>query len=243
MLVIPAIDIREGKVVRLKKGEFSEQTTYLDEPLSVALKWQEEGAKMIHIVDLDGAFFGMPQNLEVIEEICSNVSIPIQMGGGLRNIELIEKVMDFGVSRVVLGSVAIIKPEILEEALFRFSAKRVVVGIDIKEGKIAISGWQRVYDHKVDEFIMGLRKIGLAEIIVTDIERDGMLSGPNIPLLEELAKKRMGLRIIASGGVSCLPDIIALKRLAEYGVYGVIIGKSLYDGKITLKDALEVAKW
>ncbi|MEK9149159.1 MAG: 1-(5-phosphoribosyl)-5-[(5-phosphoribosylamino)methylideneamino]imidazole-4-carboxamide isomerase [Candidatus Desantisbacteria bacterium] len=243
MLVIPAIDIREGKVVRLKKGEFSEQTTYLDEPLSVALKWQEEGAKMIHIVDLDGAFFGMPQNLEVIEEICSNVSIPIQMGGGLRNIELIEKVMDFGVSRVVLGSVAIIKPEILEEALFRFSAKRVVVGIDIKEGKIAISGWQRVYDHKVDEFIMGLRKIGLAEIIVTDIERDGMLSGPNIPLLEELAKKTMGLRIIASGGVSCLPDIIALKRLAEYGVYGVIIGKSLYDGKITLKDALEVAKW
>ncbi|MDI6752292.1 MAG: 1-(5-phosphoribosyl)-5-[(5-phosphoribosylamino)methylideneamino]imidazole-4-carboxamide isomerase [bacterium] len=243
MLVIPAIDIREGKVVRLKKGEFSEQTTYLDEPVSVALKWQEEGARMIHVVDLDGAFFGLPQNLEVIEEICSNVSIPIQMGGGLRNLELIEKVIDFGVQRVVLGSAAIIKPEILKEALFRFSAKRVVVGIDIKEGKIAISGWQKVSDYKVDEFIMGLRKIGLAEIIVTDIERDGMLSGPNIPLLEELAKKTMGLRIIASGGVSCLPDIIALKRLTEYGVYGVIIGKSLYDGKITLKEALEVAKW
>lgn len=243
MLVIPAIDIREGKVVRLKKGEFSEQTTYLEEPVSVALKWQEEGARMIHVVDLDGAFFGQPGNLDVIEEICNNVSIPIQMGGGLRNLELIKEVMDFGVSRVVLGSVAIIKPEILEEALARFSAKRVVVGIDIKEGKIAISGWQKVSDHKVDEFIIGLRKIGLGEIIVTDIETDGMLSGPNIPLLEELGKKTMGLRIIASGGVSCLPDIISLKKLAEYGVYGVIIGKSLYDGKITLKDALEVAKW
>ncbi|MFH0775255.1 MAG: 1-(5-phosphoribosyl)-5-[(5-phosphoribosylamino)methylideneamino]imidazole-4-carboxamide isomerase [bacterium] len=243
MLIIPAIDIREGKVVRLKKGEFSEQTTYLEEPVSVALKWQELGAKMIHVVDLDGAFFGQPGNLDVIEEICNNVSIPIQMGGGLRNLELIKEVMDFGVSRVVLGSVAIIKPEILEEALFRFSAKRVVVGLDIKEGKIAISGWQKVSDHKVDEFIIGLRKIGLGEIIVTDIETDGMLSGPNIPLLEELGKKTMGLRIIASGGVSCLPDIISLKKLAEYGVYGVIIGKSLYDGKITLKDALEVAKW
>jgi len=243
MLIIPAIDIREGKVVRLKKGEFSEQTTYLEEPVSVALKWQEEGARMIHVVDLDGAFFGQPGNLDVIEEICNNVSIPIQMGGGLRNLELIKEVMDFGVSRVVLGSVAIIKPEILEEALFRFSAKRVVVGLDIKEGKIAISGWQKVSDHNVDEFIISLRKIGLGEIIVTDIETDGMLSGPNIPLLEELGKKTMGLRIIASGGVSCLPDIISLKKLAEYGVYGVIIGKSLYDGKITLKDALEVAKW
>lgn len=243
MLIIPAIDIREGKVVRLKKGEFSEQTTYLEEPVSVALKYEEQGAKMIHVVDLDGAFFGLPQNLEVIEEICNNVSIPIQMGGGLRNLELIKKVMDFGVARVVLGSVAIIKPEILEEALFRFSAKRVVVGLDIKEGKIAISGWQRLSDYKVDEFIREMRKIGLGEIIVTDIEKDGMLSGPNIPLLEELGKKTIGLRIIASGGISCLPDILSLKKLSEYGVYGVIIGKALYDGKIHLKEALSVAEW
>jgi phosphoribosylformimino-5-aminoimidazole carboxamide ribotide isomerase len=243
MLIIPAIDLREGKVVRLKKGEFSEQTTYFEEPVSVALKYQELGAKIIHVVDLDGAFFGQPQNLEVIEEICNNVSIPIQMGGGLRNLELIERVMDFGVSRVVLGSVAIIKPEILEEAIARFSAKRVVVGLDIKEGKIAVSGWQKVSDHKIDDFIIRLRRIGLEEIIVTDIERDGMLSGPNIPLLEELAKKTIGLRIIASGGVSSLPDIISLKNLSKYGLYGVIIGKSLYDGKIALKDALDVAKW
>jgi phosphoribosylformimino-5-aminoimidazole carboxamide ribotide isomerase len=241
MLILPAIDIREGRVVRLIRGEIDKETFYSDDPVEVALRWEEAGAEIIHVVDLDGAFFGAPQNLDIIEKICDNTNIPIQMGGGLRNFEMIEKVMDFGVRKVVLGSVALLKPLILQKALLRFSPKRVLVGLDIKGAKLAIFGWQRITDQKVEDVILQMRDMGVAEVVITDIERDGMLTGPNIALLKEIAKRVPQIKIILGGGVSSLSDILSVKTLSIPNLSGIIIGKALYDGRIELKEALRIA--
>ncbi|MEW6680997.1 MAG: 1-(5-phosphoribosyl)-5-[(5-phosphoribosylamino)methylideneamino]imidazole-4-carboxamide isomerase, partial [bacterium] len=238
MIIYPAFDLREGMVVRLTQGDFKKEKIYSEDPLEVAFGWKEKGAEALHIVDLDGAFFGKPQNLEIIQEICDKVKIPIQMGGGIRNFEILEEVMDMGVARAVLGTSAILDELFLRKAILRFS-NRILVGLDVKKGKVAISGWQRITDYKLEDLLLKMVDLGLKEVIITDIERDGMMSGPNISLFESLLKKIQGIKIIASGGISSMADMLALSKLP---ISGMIIGKALYEGKIDLPGMIKLLK-
>lgn len=235
MTIYPAIDIREGRVVRLTQGDFKREKVYSEDPVEVAFGWKERKAKALHIVDLDGAFFGKPQNLDVIQKIVDKVKIPVQMGGGIRNFEILEHIMDVGINRAVLGTSAILDELFLRKAILRFS-NRILVGLDVKGGKIAISGWQRLTDYSLDELLLKMEDIGLKEAIITDIERDGMMNGPNIPLFEHLLKN-VKLKLIASGGISTMSDIMSLSRLP---ISGVIIGKALYEGKIDLEGMIRL---
>ncbi|MEW6102636.1 MAG: 1-(5-phosphoribosyl)-5-[(5-phosphoribosylamino)methylideneamino]imidazole-4-carboxamide isomerase [bacterium] len=238
MVIYPAIDIREGRVVRLTQGDFEKEKIYSENPVDVAFGWKEKGASALHIVDLDGAFFGKPQNLDVIQEIVDKVRIPVQMGGGIRNFEILEGIMDIGINRAVLGTSAILDELFLRKALLRFS-ERILVGLDVKGEKIAISGWQRLTDYKLDELLLKMGDLGLREAIITDIERDGMMNGPNISLFESLLKHIQHIKIIASGGISTMSDIMHLSRLP---ISGVIIGKALYEGKIDLGGMVKLLK-
>jgi len=238
MVIYPAIDIREGRVVRLVQGDFKREKVYSEDPLEVAFFWKEKGAEALHIVDLDGAFFGKPQNLDVIQMICDRVKLPIQMGGGIRNFEILENVMDIGVHRAVLGTSAILDELFLRKALLRFG-ERILVGLDVKGGRIAISGWQRITDYKLDELLVKMGNLGLNEAIITDIERDGMMGGLNISFFEALLKNIQNIKIIVSGGISSMKDIMSLSRLP---ISGVIIGKALYEGKIDLAGMIRLLK-
>ncbi|HAW50440.1 TPA: 1-(5-phosphoribosyl)-5-[(5-phosphoribosylamino)methylideneamino]imidazole-4-carboxamide isomerase [bacterium] len=235
MIIYPAVDIREGRVVRLTQGKFDEQKIYSEDPIEVALGWKEEGAKALHVVDLDGAFFGKPQNLDIVEKICSTVKIPVQFGGGIRNFEILEKIMDIGISFPVLGTSAILDELFLRKAILRFG-ERVRVGLDVKGENIAIMGWQRITDYKPVSIIKKMVEFGLSYIILTDIERDGMLSGPNISLAEEILEK-VSINVIISGGISSLSDVVFLKRLP---IAGIIIGKALYEKKINFSDVMKL---
>ncbi|MEW6481543.1 MAG: 1-(5-phosphoribosyl)-5-[(5-phosphoribosylamino)methylideneamino]imidazole-4-carboxamide isomerase [bacterium] len=238
MIIYPAIDIREGRVIRLIQGDFKKERVYSEDPVEVAFGWKEKGAESLHIVDLDGAFFGKPQNLEIIQKIVDKVGIPVQMGGGIRNFEILENVMDIGVARAVLGTSAILDELFLRKALLRFS-ERILVGLDVKGGKIAISGWQRLTEYKLEELLLKMADFGLKEAIITDIERDGMMNGPNISLIEGLLKNVKNVKLIASGGISTMSDIMHLSRLP---ISGVIIGKALYEGKIDLSGMVKLLK-
>lgn len=237
MTIYPAIDIKGGRVVRLRQGDFKKEKIYSEDPLDVAFGLKEKGASALHIVDLDGAFFGRPQNLDVIQEIVDKVQIPIQMGGGIRNFDLLEDVMERGIARAVLGTSAILDELFLRKAILRFN-DRILVGLDVKGGKIAISGWQRLTDYTLEGLLIKMQGLGLKEAIITDIERDGMMNGPNVPLFEHILKYTK-IRIIASGGISTMSDIISLSRLP---ISGVIIGKALYEGKIDLSEMIRLLK-
>ncbi|MEW6006830.1 MAG: 1-(5-phosphoribosyl)-5-[(5-phosphoribosylamino)methylideneamino]imidazole-4-carboxamide isomerase [bacterium] len=239
MVIYPAIDIREGRVVRLMQGDFKKEKVYSEDPVEVAFGWKEKGASALHIVDLDGAFFGKPQNLDVIQEIVDKVKIPVQMGGGIRNFEILENVMDIGVNRAVLGTSAILNELFLRKALLRFS-ERILVGLDVKGGKIAISGWQILTEYKLDELLLKMADFGLKEAIITDIERDGMMSGPNIPLIEGLLKNVKNVKLIVSGGITTMSDVMSLSR---FPISGVIIGKALYEGKIDFAGMIKLLKY
>jgi phosphoribosylformimino-5-aminoimidazole carboxamide ribotide isomerase len=240
MIIFPAIDLRAGKAVRLLQGRKEDETVFSDNPVAVAHTWQDRGAKFLHLVDLDGAFSGHPQNLDVIKEIVSVLNIPVQMGGGIRDLAAIEQMLELGVARVILGTTAISKPQMVEEAVKRFG-DRVIVGIDGKDGMVAIEGWENTVEKTVLELAREMREVGIERIVFTDTRRDGMMKGPNLESTREMAVQS-GLKVIASGGVSTLADIKAIKDLEAVGVEGVITGKALYTGAIDLAQALALAE-
>lgn len=239
MLIIPAIDLREGKCVRLVEGRLDRETVYSNDPVAMAALWQNEGAGMLHLVDLDGAFSGTPKNLDVIKDILSTIDIPVQVGGGIRNLEMVERLLELGASRVILGTVAILKPDLVKEACSRFGDS-VLVGIDGRNGRVAIEGWGVTVDKETIELAKEVKELGVKRVVFTDIRRDGTLMGPNLEATGELARET-GLKVIASGGVSKIDDLRLLKRLEPLGVDSVIMGKALYDGTVELKEALAIA--
>ena len=234
MLLIPAIDLKNGRCVRLLQGEAAAETVYSDDPASMARSFEDAGAKRLHLVDLDGAFKGKGANLVSIRSILKNISIPVQLGGGLRNAENIEKMFELGVSSVIVGTMAVKNPDVLEEVIQRFTGEKVILGIDARDRKVSIEGWQEGTEIDDVEFALRWKKFGIQRIVFTDIARDGMLSGPNLEALGDFAR-RTGLKIVASGGVSSMEDLELLKTLEVDGVDQVISGKAIYEGKLDLK--------
>ena len=237
MIIFPAIDLRGGKCVRLIQGDFDKETVYSDDPQATALKWQSMGAKFLHVVDLDGARAGSPKNLDAIKKILDAVTIPIEVGGGIRTLDDVDKLLSLGVQRVILGSIAVENPTLVAEAVQRFG-DRVVVGIDARNGFVAVHGWEKSSSVKVGDLAKQIVAAGIKTIIYTDISKDGMLSGVNAEAFTELAKES-GAQIVASGGVRSIEDIRALKSA---GVAGVIVGKAIYTGSLDLAIAITEAE-
>lgn len=233
MILFPAIDIRDGKCVRLIQGDYVKQQTFGD-PVEMAKKWEEAGAKFLHIVDLDGALVGETKNLSAIQLILDTIHIPIQLGGGIRSLEKVERLMEMGVSRVILGSAALRDEQFLDEALETYGPA-IAVSIDAKNGFVATDGWTKTSEVEALAFAKKLEEKGCQTIVYTDIAKDGMLSGPNFSELEKINWETT-MDVIASGGVSSLEDLRKLKAL---NMYGAIIGKAIYTGKINLEQALK----
>ena len=231
MLVIPAIDIKDGQTVRLKQGNFSEKTVYSETPVESALSFQGFGAKRLHLVDLDGAESGEPPNQTIIEKILGSVKVPIQLGGGIRSLEAIARWLDLGIQRVIIGTLAVENPEIVKLALRKFGPERIIVSVDALGGMVAIEGWQKQSKIKAVDLALKYKRAGLEKILYTDIGRDGMLTGPNLNSIKEIAVQT-DLKIIASGGVSSKEDLNDLENLEQYGVDSVIIGRAFYEGRL-----------
>ena len=238
MLIIPAIDLRGGKVVRLFQGRFDREKVYSSDPVKAAKHWAKQGAQFLHIVDLDGASSGKPKNLEALKNILEEVCVPLEFGGGVRSVEIISELLSLGVQRVVLGTRAADDPHFLKKAFKKFGQK-IIVSIDAKDSKVLTRGWNNSTSKKVLDFGKELKDIGFKQVIYTDISKDGALVGPNIQGIKELIRET-GLDVIASGGVSGLKDLIKLKSLQKKGLSGVIVGKALYEGKFTLVEALKL---
>lgn len=240
MLLYPAIDLMEGQAVRLKQGRASEKTVYSDDPVAVALEWEARGGDWLHIVDLDAAFSGKHANLEIVRKICAAVSIPVQMGGGMRDEESIRLALEAGVSRAVIGTKAAEDPEFVRRSVARFGGKRIAVGIDARDGKVAVKGWAETTGADALELAAELGQTGIGALIYTDIATDGMLQGPNLPAMRAMVVAA-GCPVIASGGVSSAADLTALAKIK--GLAGAIIGKALFDGLIKgdLKEACRAA--
>ena len=240
MVILPAIDLKGGKCVRLYQGDFNQSTVFSDFPEEMALKWQQQGAKHLHIVDLDGAKQGEPVNVFSIKKILENVRIPIEVGGGIRTLENIEDLLDMGVERIILGSTAVSEPELIREAAREFGEK-VVVGIDAKQGLVAVDGWVNVSQLAALDLAIRVGDMGISTIIYTDIAKDGTLAGHNAEATAELARQA-GISVIASGGVASLDDIRTLKKYEADGIEGVVVGRALYTSAINLPDALQIAE-
>ena len=240
MILFPAIDIRNGRCVRLTEGKFECETVFAEDPAEMAVRWADAGAEYLHVVDLDGALAGQSGNTEVIKRILAKVKMPVQVGGGIRTLANIENMLALGVSRVILGSVAVRDPELVREACQKFPGQ-VVVGIDAKNGEVAVEGWGIGGGIGAIELAKKMAAVGVEHIIFTDISRDGMLSGVNVEATAELAKAS-GVKVIASGGVSSLADLKALQAHEADGIEGCIIGKAIYTGALDLKEALAALK-
>jgi phosphoribosylformimino-5-aminoimidazole carboxamide ribotide isomerase len=240
MIVIPAIDLKNGQCVRLEQGLMERDTVYSLDPAATARRWQEEGGELLHIVDLDGAFAGVPKNRAVIEQIVAAIEIPAQLGGGIRDLQTIEAYLALGLSRVIIGTAAQRTPQLVTEACRRFPGQ-IVVGIDAKNGMVAVQGWAEVTDVTAIELARRFAGDGVAAIIYTDIARDGMLQGPNLEATRQLAEA-VGIPVIASGGVSSLRDIENLLAIEHCGVSGVITGKAIYSGALDLRQAVELTR-
>ena len=239
MRIYPAIDIRGGKAVRLYKGDFAQETVF-GEPAEMAKKWEAAGGEFLHLVDLDGARAGKSMNLDVVKEIIAAVNIPVELGGGIRTMENIDEVLAAGVQRVILGSVAAKNPALVKEACAKYG-DRVVVGIDAKDGIVAVDGWEVSGDVEVNVLAKEMAKAGVKTIIYTDISRDGTLEGVNVEATAQLARES-GIKIVASGGVKSIDDVKALLPYEKEGIEGVIVGKSIYMGTLDLTEAVKVAK-
>lgn len=235
MQIYPAVDIKNGKCVRLKQGNFDDVTVYEQDPVKAAKKWIEQGASYLHIVDLDGAKQGDSQNEQIIANIVKLSNVPVQTGGGVRSLEDIERKLSKGVARVILGTVAIKQPEIVEQAVQKFGADKIVVGIDAKNGNVAVAGWEEVSDVSALELCLKMKQYGVKTIIYTDIAKDGMMSGVNIDSTKELVQKT-GMDIIASGGISNMQD---LQNVQDIKAQGVIVGKALYQGTVKLDEIIK----
>ena len=235
MQLYPAIDLKDGKSVRLKQGEFKDITVYCDEPYKVAQYFEDNGASFIHLVDLDGALEGHSVNEETIKKIVSSVNIPCELGGGIRTMEDIERVLSYGINRVIIGTKAVSDPSFVEEAVKRFGSDRIVVGVDAKNGMVAIEGWEKLSDKTALSMCLSMKEMGVKNIVYTDISKDGMLMGPNVNMTQELTDKT-GMNIIASGGVSSMED---LRNLNNAGIKGAIIGKAIYENRVNVKEAVD----
>jgi len=240
LVIIPAIDVKDGKCVRLAQGDFDRVTTYADNPLDVALTWMQKGAELIHVVDLDGSVAGLPRNANIILEIARKVDVPIQVGGGIRDMETIKFYLNNGVSSVILGTAALQNEEIVRDACQTFP-KKIILGIDALEGKVAIRGWTQKTQLNAVDLARRYEKFNVKAIIYTDIKRDGMGTGVNIEATKELAKS-VSIPVIASGGVATIADIENLLSVKDCEIYGVIIGRALYTGAVSLEDAIKVSK-
>lgn len=240
MLILPAIDLRGGNCVRLIKGDFKQETIYSEHPEEIALRWEGEDAEFLHVVDLDGALAGEPQNMDAIKRILQAVTIPVEVGGGIRSMESIDRLLSIGVSRVILGSVAVHKEELVQEACSTYG-NRIVVGIDAKKGIVATDGWEKSGGISAVELAKKLGAFGLETIIYTDISRDGTLSGVNVTETAHLARAS-GIKVIASGGVKSINDIEELKKRECDGIIGVIVGKSIYEGTLSLIEAISASR-
>ena len=237
MILYPAIDLVGGKAVRLFKGDYAQMTVYSDDPLSVAKEFQKAGAKRMHLVDLEAAKSGIPENTATIRAILEQTDLFLEVGGGIRNMEILETYLSLGVDRAILGTAAVTDPQFLEEAVEKYGDK-VAVGVDLKDGYVAIKGWTETSELTAEAFFEKMQTLGVKTVICTDISRDGAMKGTNRELYKTLSEK-FSIDLIASGGVSTIEDIRALK---EMGLSGAIIGKAYYTGAIDLKDALEVAR-
>ncbi len=235
MFVIPAIDLKDGKCVRLRQGKKEEVTVYSNDPVAMAQHWESEGAHVIHVVDLDGAFTGQQANLGWIAKICACVKCPVQLGGGLRSRETVKKALGCGVARIVLGTKALSEP-FLSQMLVEFGPQ-VVVGIDAKSGKVAIEGWTQESSLDAFEFARKVSAMGATRVVFTDVQTDGMLSGPPLASLDRLCAS-VPCSVIASGGVGSIQDVQVLKNLGHPNLEGVIVGKALYEKKFTLTDVV-----
>ena len=240
MIVIPAVDIKEGKCVRLYQGRMEAETVFSDDPAAMAKRWEDEGAEIIHVIDLDGAVEKSPQNLDSIKKIIHSVNVPIQVGGGIRNEATVRMFLDLGIKKVIIGTEAIKNPKFVKDACDAFPNK-IVVGIDARNGLVAIEGWTKTTRTKAVDLAKKFEDCGVAAINFTDIHRDGMQTGPNIDETRRLAEA-VSIPVIASGGVSKIEDIKNLMSLKEVGVVGVITGRALYSGSLNLRAAIEIAK-
>jgi len=240
MIVIPAIDLKGGQCVRLEQGLMEKDTVYSDDPAAMARHWQDEGGELLHLVDLDGAFAGVPKNRAAIQAIVAAVDIPTELGGGIRDLGTIEAYLELGIDRVILGTVAKENPALVAEACRRFPG-RIVVGIDAKDGLVAVRGWAELTSKPAVELAREMEGLGVTAIIYTDISRDGMMQGPNLEATAALAEA-IAIPVIASGGVSSLEDIRNLLRIEASGVAGVITGKAIYNGALNLREAVALTK-
>lgn len=238
MLVIPAIDLKDGQCVRLLQGKKEAVTTYSNDPANTAKRWESYGARLLHIVDLDGAFTGSQKNLQSIIKIRQSVKIALQVGGGIRNIGNVMNLFSAGIDRIIIGTAAIEDPEFLTYACNKYPGK-ILIGIDAMNGMVAIKGWEEVTSVKAKELAKRLEMVGVSGIIYTDINRDGMLSGPNIEATGEMVES-VKISVIASGGVSCLEDIKNLMRIKN--LWGAITGKAIYSGALDLKEAMRITE-
>jgi len=242
MLIIPAIDLKDGKCVQLQQGLMDKSTIFSDHPAEMARQWIDQGAKRLHLVDLNGAFSGKPVNEGAIKAIVSEVAneIPIQLGGGIRNLDTVESFLNSGVDSVIIGTAAVTNPGFLHEACFAFPGQ-IIVGLDAKDGDVAINGWEKMTGHNVIDLAKKFEEYGVESIIYTDIGRDGMLAGVNIDATVKLSES-LKIPVVASGGVSNLDDIKALCEVANIGIRGVITGTAIYKGTLNFKEANELAE-
>lgn len=240
MIIIPAIDIKNGKCVRLLQGRMDQETVFSDDPAAMAKRWVENGAELIHVVDLDGAVQKQPQNIKSIQRIIDSVNVDIQVGGGIRNEEIVKQLVDLGIKRVIIGTEAINNPKLVKN-LCKIFPGRIIVGIDARNGLVAIEGWTKTTRVEAVDLAKQFEDCGVTAINFTDIHRDGMQTGPNIEETRRLAQA-ISIPVVASGGVSTIDDIKNLMPLETVGVIGVITGKALYTGSLKLKEAIEVAR-
>lgn len=239
MRLIPAIDIQKGRCVRLRRGDFAAETVFADDPVAMALHWVEQGARYLHVVDLDGAREGRPRNLALVRAIAAAVPVPVQTGGGIRDEAALEQVGTSGVAKVVLGTVAVENEDFLERALTLLGPERVVVAVDAEEGMVKTKGWQERSGVRASDLVRRLEALGVREVLYTDISRDGMMQSLDYQGIRELAKS-CEIELIASGGVTSLDDLRTLRELEPLGVTGVIVGRALYEGRFTVGEALAV---
>jgi phosphoribosylformimino-5-aminoimidazole carboxamide ribotide isomerase len=240
MLLVPAIDLKGGQCVRLRQGRMDDVTVFSDDPVSVARRWADEGAERIHIVDLDGAVKGQPVNIAVVEQIAAAVEVPVQVGGGIRDEETVQRYLNAGVQYVIIGTKAVNAPHFLHDLCLEFP-RHIIVSLDAKDGRVALNGWAKLTGHDVIETALHCERDGVEAIIYTDIAKDGMMEGFSVESTRNLARA-LKTPVLASGGVSSLDDIRKLKELEPDGVAGAVIGRALYQGSLDFKEAIKIAR-